>query len=70
MCFCCLELTSEAQNLNLRIEEFLLEDIKLNPENVWLRFWKGDDSVILGKQKKIEATMLKTRKLGQNKYAE
>ena len=49
-----LDHSADNQNLNLKIEEFLLEDVKLNPDNVWLRFWKGDDSVVLGKSQKIE----------------
>ena len=50
----CLDYSAEDPKIDLNIEEYLLEDVKSNPNNIWLRFWRGTDSVILGKSQDIE----------------
>ncbi len=50
----CLDYSAEDPKIDLSIEECLLEDVKSNPDNVWLRFWRGRDSVIVGKSQDIE----------------
>tara|TARA_B100000029_G_scaffold486471_1_gene540866 strand:- start:21 stop:761 length:741 start_codon:yes stop_codon:yes gene_type:complete len=48
-----LDYSAEDPKIDLNIEEYLLENVKLNPDSVWLRFWRGRDSVILGKSQNI-----------------